>query len=137
VREKTGFDRYLEKRMEKPSFALGFARDRAVIEEIDSLVHQLDEARVALGLTKEELARRAGRLPAYVRRLLLARGSNPTLRSTVELARHLGLRLTLVPLQEGQRLARSLSAKRASSSQGATDRGTRERKRSPRARTRS
>lgn len=137
-REKTGFDRYLAARMKDPSFAAGFARDRAEIDEIDALVRQLDEARIALGLSKGELARRAGKLPAFVRRLLLAKGSNPTLRSTIELARHLGLRLTLVPLQQGQRrTARTLSAKRTSAGYGATDRGTMKRKRSPSARTRS
>src|SRR6185295_6519510 len=112
-------------------------RDRKVIDEIDALVNQLDQARIELGMTKGELARRAQKLPAYVRRLLLAKGSNPTLRSTVELARHLGLRLKLVPLETGRRTVRSIAAKRASASHDATGRGTRERKRPPKVRTRS
>jgi DNA-binding phage protein len=135
MRQKTGFDRWVDKQMKEPSFAAGYAKERAVIAEIDALVQQLDKARVDLGLTKGELARRAQKLPAYVRRLLLAKGSNPTLRSTVELARHLGLRLKLVPIQTGRRTLRTLAAKRASPGHGATGRGTRERKRSPKART--
>ena len=137
MREKTAFDRDFDERMKKPSFAAGYAKERAAIDEIDALVRQLDQARIDLGMTKEELARRAQKLPAFVRRLLLAKGANPTLRSTMEIARHLGLRLAFVPLQTGQRTVRRLSAKRASSAQGATGRGTRDRKRSPRTRTRS
>lgn len=119
MRPKTGFDCWFEKRMKEPAFAKGYAKERAIIAEVDAIVGQLDEARIELGLTKGELARRAQKLPAYVRRLLLAKGSNPTLRSTVKLARHLGLRLSLMPIQ------------------GPTGRRTRDRKRASNSRTRS
>ena len=133
MREKTDFDRWFQKQMKNPSFAKGYAKERAAIAEIDLIVNRLDEARIELGMTKGELARRAQKLPAYVRRLLVAKGANPTLRSTVELARHLGLRVALVPIQTGRRTTRALAAKRLSSGHGATGRGTRERKRSPKA----
>lgn len=137
MRPKTGFDRWFEERIKDPAFAKGYAKERRIIDEIDAIVAQLDEARIELGLTKGELARRAQKLPAYVRRLLLAKGSNPTLRSTVELARHLGLRLKLVPVRTGRRTLRALAAKHASCSQRPMERGTLERKRSPKSRTRA
>ena len=137
MREKTDFDLDFEERMKKPSFAAAYKKARAEIDEIDALVNQLDQTRIDLGMTKGELARRAQKLPAFVRRLLVAKSKNPTLRSMMELARHLGLRLALVPLQTGQRTARALSARALSSSHRTTGRGTRERKRSPKARTRS
>lgn len=82
---KTGFDRYFDKRMKDPDFAEGYVREREAIDQVDALIRQLDEARVDLGLSKAEFARRIGKLPVVVRRLLTKKGTNPTLMMAVRL----------------------------------------------------
>lgn len=94
---KTGFDRYFDKRMKDPDFAEGYVRERDAIDEVDALIRQLDEARVDLGLSKAEFARRIGKLPVVVRRLLTKKGTNPTLMMAVRLGAAVGLKLAYQP----------------------------------------
>lgn len=57
------------------------------------LILDLDERRDALGMTKAELARRAGIAPEAVRRLFSADSPNPTIGTLSALAESLGLEL--------------------------------------------
>jgi DNA-binding phage protein len=96
--KSTGAQRYFEARAEGSSEyreALEDARLR--IGAIDQVVRVLDEQRVALGLSKAELARRAGMRPEVVRRLLGVGSINPTLATVISLASALSLNLTVTP----------------------------------------
>jgi ribosome-binding protein aMBF1 (putative translation factor) len=70
---------------------------RSTIDATDQLVRAMDAARVELGMSKAELARRIGAKPEIVRRLFTARTANPTLNTVAQIADVLGLRLDLVP----------------------------------------
>lgn len=90
----TGADRYFAERTAKSAEyreALEEARSR--IATMDGVMHALDERRKALGLSKAELARRAGMRPEVVRRLLGAGSANPTLATVVALATVLSLEI--------------------------------------------
>ncbi len=94
----TGAQRYSADRAEKSSEyreALDEARVR--IGTVDRVVRALDEQRQALGLSKAELARRAGMRPEVVRRLLGAGPTNPTLVTVVTLASVLSLDISVTP----------------------------------------
>ncbi len=96
-RKRTAFDKYVNKRMKDGAFAEDYEAARGEIEQIDKLVHFLDDARVAADLNKAELARRIGAKPEIVRRLFTARSPNPTMRTMLKVAAALGFRLQLVP----------------------------------------
>ncbi len=96
-KRKTGFDRYFDEQMRDPQVRAAYEAARARIDAVDRLVRALDDARVALGLSKAELARRIGTDPAAVRRLLTAQGPNPTMETFVGLAQALGLDVQLAP----------------------------------------
>lgn len=96
---KTGFDRYFDERMKDPSFAEGYARERQAVDQVDLLIRQLEEARLNLGVSKAELARRIGKLPVVVRRLLTKKGANPTLMMAVKLGSVVGLKLGYLPAE--------------------------------------
>jgi DNA-binding phage protein len=95
---KTGFDKFVTKQMKRPRFAAEYARARAEIGAIDDLIRALDEQRVAIGMTKAELARRVSTSPEIVRRLLTADDANPTMETVLRIAEAVGLRLTLEPV---------------------------------------
>ena len=67
--------------------------------EIRHLLQAIEAERERAGLTKAELARRAGTNPAALRRLLTAETSNPTLRTLLAVFDALGLELALRPKQ--------------------------------------
>lgn len=73
------------------------------METIDRLVNDLDEARMALGLSKAELARAISAEPAVIRRLLSPGHRNPTIGTLVEVAAALGLTVALVPMADDER----------------------------------
>lgn len=64
---------------------------------VQAALRALDEQRTAKGLTKAELARRAGLDPVTLRRILTSPRSNPRLDTMVALANGLDLELTLSP----------------------------------------
>lgn len=82
----TGAERYFEARGENTEYRDAYERARSSIDEVDQIVGAIEERRVALGLSKAELARRVGVAPESVRRLLSAEHANPTLFSVVSLA---------------------------------------------------
>ncbi len=96
-RKKTGFDKLFDDQMRDSKFREGYEKIRSDIDIVDGLVRALDEARVSLGLSKAELARRVAAKPAMIRRLFTADEPNPTLATFVKLAEALGYDLSLVP----------------------------------------
>jgi len=94
-RTRTSFDKYLAQRIRDPHFKEMFREASAQIRAVDDFVRAIDDARIRLGMTKTELARRIGAKPEAVRRLLTADRVNPTLTTLLVLARALGLRLDL------------------------------------------
>jgi len=92
---KTGFDKFFDAQMKKPSFARGYKRARAEIGAVDQLVRALDEARIKTGMSKAALARLISAKPEIVRRLFTSKG-NPTLETVTKIAAALGYRLELV-----------------------------------------
>ena len=89
------FGQIRERRMESPAFRERYDRAHRVIALTQELLETIDRQRQAAGLSKAELARRAGIEPAAVRRLLGSGSSNPTLRTVLELLDALGIDIQL------------------------------------------
>lgn len=92
--------RMLASRTENPEFRAVYERARREIDQVDSVVRQLDELRKAAGLSKAELARRIGRDPSSIRRLFTAR-ANPELMLVASIAGGLGAEIRIVPRMTG------------------------------------
>jgi DNA-binding phage protein len=92
---KTGFDKYVQARMQDRDFVSAYKEARAEVDAVDGLMRQLDEARQRAKLSKADLARRASTPQESVRRLLTAKRTNPSLQTVVRLARAVGLRVEL------------------------------------------
>src|SRR5262245_40437678 len=86
-----------------PTFLRAYIRESLRVETIDRMVHELDEAREALGLTKAQLARAISAEPAVVRRLPSPGHRDPTIGTLAEVAAALGLRVELVPMADDER----------------------------------
>lgn len=104
--------RMLASRMEDPEFRAEYERARREIDQVDSVIRQLDELRAAAGLSKAELARHIGRDPSSIRRLFTAE-SNPELLLVASIAEDLGAEVRVVP-RRGRRRS-SDKAERAAS----------------------
>lgn len=89
-------ERMLAARMDDPEFRAEYERARREIEQVDSVIRQLDELREQAGLTKAELARHIGRDPSSIRRLFTAK-SNPELLLVASIAADLGAEVRVVP----------------------------------------
>src|SRR5579871_4885878 len=88
----TGAQRYFtERAAESAEYREALEEGRARIGTVDGVMRALDDRRKALGLSKAELARRAGMRPEVVRRLLGGGPANPTLVTVVSLAGALSL----------------------------------------------
>lgn len=103
TKRKTGFDKFVAEQMKSPSFEAGYAEARAQIDAVDRLIRALDDARVELGMSKADLARRISSKPEIVRRLFTADGQNPTLGTIVKLAAAVGYKLELIPVEKSHR----------------------------------
>ena len=90
---RTGAERYFEKERESPEYEHAYQEAVARVRAIDELVRSIDHCREARGLSKAELARKAGLPPEAVRRLFTMRSPNPTATTLVALARALDLDL--------------------------------------------
>jgi transcriptional regulator with XRE-family HTH domain len=93
--------------LEDPDFLREYVRESVRIATVDAIMNALDDARLAEGLSKAELARAIGAEPAAVRRLFAAGNSspNPTLGTLVDVAAALGLRIRLESLPDEERQA--------------------------------
>jgi ribosome-binding protein aMBF1 (putative translation factor) len=129
-RRKTGFDKFFDEQMKAPEFAAGYEQARREIHAVDRIVRALDQARIDVGMSKADLARKISTTPEVVRRLLTEERANPTIATVVKLAGVLGLRIELVPNRTTAN--GRIAAKRR---QGSALRGTRDRNSPPRART--
>jgi DNA-binding phage protein len=99
------FNNLLARRLADPERARAFAAESARIAAIDAVVNQLDAARAASKLNKTQLARAIGAQPSVVRRLLSSQTVNPTLSTVAELAAALGMKVTLEPMTDEERVS--------------------------------
>ena len=83
-------------RMEDPAFAREYERQATSIAAVDRVVAMLDEVRVAQGMSKADLARKVGKSPAHIRRLLTG-AQAPTLTTIAQVASSLGYELAIAP----------------------------------------
>ena len=100
--ETTYHKRMLASRMETSEFRAEYKRARRDIDQVDSVVRQLDKLREAAGLSKAELARRIGRDPSSIRRLFTAQ-ANPELLLVASIAEDLGADVRVVPRSTARR----------------------------------
>lgn len=94
--------RMIATRMNDLEFQAEYERARREIDQVDSVIRQLDELREAAGLSKAELARHIGRDPSSIRRLFTAK-SNPELLLVASIAEDLGAEVKVVPRSSGRR----------------------------------
>lgn len=93
----------LAKETEDPEYLRQILLESIRISTIDSVVNQLEEARIAGGLSKADVARKLGSEPANVRRFFGSGTNNPTLSTLAEVAAALGMRVVLEPLPDTER----------------------------------
>ena len=109
---RTGAERYFEQQRADPEYERAYQEAAATVRAIDDLVRSIDARREALGLSKAELARRAGLPPEAVRRLFTMRSPNPTAATLVALARAMDLDLVAEPRTKPTGQARKVAAKK-------------------------
>ena len=93
---------FVDAQLKDPEFRAEYERARREIDQVDSVVRQLDELREAAGLSKAELARRIGRDPSSIRRLFTAQ-ANPELLLVASIADDLGAEVRIVPRPPARR----------------------------------
>lgn len=99
----TAYQQYRANRLADPAFRALYEQKRGEIDVIDAVLARIEERREELGLSKADLARLAGAPPESIRRLLAAKGTNPTLFTVAKLASVLGLELdvrTTIPAED-------------------------------------
>jgi ribosome-binding protein aMBF1 (putative translation factor) len=69
------------------------------------VVEAVDGARADAGLSKTALAHAIGANPSVVRRLLTDEGSNPTIKTLLEVSEAVGLRIRFERISDGQPVA--------------------------------
>jgi len=99
----TAFWEDLAEDLKDPEFLRAYVVESVRIATIDAMVNALDEARLAVGLSKAALARAIGANPDAIRRLFTNGSANPTLSTVAEVAAALGMRLTPEPLPPVER----------------------------------
>jgi DNA-binding phage protein len=98
----TGSDTSLHDRlhvewMQDPDYRERYERAARQTAQIDAVINALEARRADLGMSKTELARRAGRNASSVRRLFTASGARPELSLIVALADVLDAEVRVVP----------------------------------------
>src|SRR5262245_39466442 len=99
----TGYWDDLAENLKDPEFLRSYITESVRVSTIDQLVHDLDEARNGLGLSKADLARAISADPAAIRRLLTLGQRNPTIGTVAEVAAVVGLKVALVPMTKDER----------------------------------
>ncbi|GAA2574814.1 hypothetical protein GCM10010435_58250 [Winogradskya consettensis] len=89
--------------LKDPDFLRTYVVESVRIATVDRIINQLDDARVAAGLSKAALARAIGTNPDAIRRLLTAGQVNPTLGTLAEIAAVFGMRISLEPLSDSDK----------------------------------
>jgi len=111
---RTDAERYFETQRTDLEYERAYQEAAASVRAIDELVRSIDARREALGLSKAELARRAGLPPEAVRRLFTMRSPNPTATTLVALTRALELDLVAEPRAKTARQARKVPTTKGS-----------------------
>jgi ribosome-binding protein aMBF1 (putative translation factor) len=94
--DTTHHDHRLARRLKEDAvFRAEFERQRREIDQIDSVVRQLDELREEAGMSKAELARAIGKEPSSIRRFFTA-DVNPELKTVAAVADVLGAEVKVV-----------------------------------------
>jgi len=106
--------RMLAARMENSEFREEYERARREIDQVDSVIRQLDELRKSAGLSKAQLARHIGRDPSSIRRLFTAQ-SNPELLLVASIAEDLDADVRVVPRTSPTKRSRHDAARPATS----------------------
>jgi DNA-binding phage protein len=96
MKSRTAAEEYFSARRADPEYGEAYATAVRRVQMFDEVIRSLDTRRGELGLSKAELARRAGMPPAAVRRLFSQQHKNPTLSSLVALADALSMDLRAV-----------------------------------------
>lgn len=96
------WERIRARKLADPDVRDRYERARRSIASVRQLLQLVEAERERAGLTKAELAERAGASPAAVRRLLTADGANPTLRTILDLLHALDIELALRPSARGR-----------------------------------
>jgi DNA-binding phage protein len=104
---RTAAEEYLRLRRQDPEYAAAYEAAARRVSMFDEVVRELESRRTTLGLTKAELAKRAGMPPAVVRRLFSQQHKNPTLTTLVAIAEALGLTFHLAPDQPAPIIVRT------------------------------
>lgn len=91
------YEQYRNQRLADAEFRSHYERHRAEIDAVDRVMADIEARRLALGLTKADLARLVGRKPESVRRLLSGKIVNPTLATVSEMVTVLGMEITVEP----------------------------------------
>src|SRR5579875_4180355 len=73
------FELFLDEQLQSPEDRAEFERRLAKVKNTAEVMHIIEQARKEAGLAKAEVARRMGRKPSAVSRLLSGNGANPTL----------------------------------------------------------
>jgi DNA-binding phage protein len=97
TRKNSAFDRYVDEQKKSPTFAAEFARVGAEIRAVDDLIRAVDAARLGVGMSKADLARKVSTTPAAMRRLLTSGDANPTFTTVLAVLEAVGLRFTILP----------------------------------------
>jgi DNA-binding phage protein len=95
---RTGAERYFAERMKNPEYRAAYEESSKRIRAIDQVVRALEQQRELQGITKAELARRAGLPAEAVRRLFSSASANPTLATVTALASALEVEIILKPV---------------------------------------
>lgn len=89
------FEHRVTGRLQDPHFKLEYEEAALAIEQTMAVLRSLNSRREELGMSKAELARKVGKRPEAVRRLLSA-GGNPELNTVVAMTAALGGELRTV-----------------------------------------
>ncbi len=102
ARKRSAFDGFVREQLKSPSFAAEYKRAGAEIRAIDDFIREVEAARLELGMTKADLARKVSTTPEAMRRLLTSGDANPTLHTVLHVLEAVGLRFTLTPKRSEQ-----------------------------------
>jgi DNA-binding phage protein len=91
------WDQIRAHRLRDPAIRRLYEERRRTFAGIRQIVEALERQRVELGMSKLDLARKAGANPAALRRLLTSEDGNPTLQTLVSLCDALGLEIVIRP----------------------------------------
>ncbi|HEX3346076.1 MAG TPA: hypothetical protein VHS09_15945 [Polyangiaceae bacterium] len=122
--KKSAFDRYVDEQKKNPVFAAEYERAGVEIRAIDDFIRRVDAARVKLGMSKADLARKVSTTPEAMRRLLTSPDANPTFQTIISVLEAVGLRLSATDASP----ASPSSLKRSGPKRSASARPVRERK---------